>query len=234
MSDPRHTSDVERAAALADRLIRSAEKDGLDDARLAALGQRLFGAKAAASVKIPIVAILLGGVATLGGAFAYSRGDADTGAPLVSAQPLASADPASEPPAAIPRAADGPSATVAVALLPDAPPPPRAPHVRGESPPPPSASTADMQAELLALERVHTAVSQNRITDAKSALATYERSFPKKLFGQEARVLEIELLLAEGRREEADARARAFLAGAGADGPYAARVRSLVAPHRTP
>jgi hypothetical protein len=96
----------------------------------------------------------------------------------------------------------------------------------------PSASD-DLAAEVRALEAVRTAIAERRIARARAGLASYERTFPKKLLADEARVLEIELLLADGRREEAEARASAFLASS-ANSPYAARVRSLIGASRLP
>lgn len=90
-----------------------------------------------------------------------------------------------------------------------------------------------MSDELLALDRIRAALAERRIADARMGLSNYERRFPKKLFKHEANVFEIETLIAEGRRDEAESRARSFLASS-PDSPYAARVRSLMAGSRIP
>ena len=119
---------------------------------------------------------------------------------------------------------------MSVDQLPEAPK--RSVAVHGAQPAP-SAPADDLAAEVRALERVRTAIAEHRIADARAGLATYDATFPKKLLADEARVLHIELLLADGRTAEGEALARTFLATS-ADSPYAARVRSLVSSTRAP
>jgi hypothetical protein len=243
MSDVCEEETRKRAAQLAEGLLRSAKDDGLDPARLAALGERVAAANVASASKLPVTAmIVVSGLAVLGGLAYYPTSsenrDPEQVQGLVAAVASATPSPGEgTAPALTPASAETAAvpATVAVGLLPDAPPTvASAPRPRPVPAPSASGLADDLPGEIAALERAHKAVASHRIADAKLALADYERSFPKKLLGQEARVLEIELLLAEGQREEAEARARSFLAGAGADSPYAARVRTLVARPDTP
>lgn len=91
----------------------------------------------------------------------------------------------------------------------------------------------DLMAEIRALELVRAALTQHRAADARAALQSYDRAFPQKLLTEEARALEIETLLAEGHRDDAESLARAFLASSG-DTPYARRVRTLIGAPRHP
>src|SRR5262249_17242572 len=97
----------------------------------------------------------------------------------------------------------------------------------------PPSETGDLSAEIRALEQVRAAIAERRIADARSKIASYKRAFPRRLLGQEVGVLEIEVLVAEGRRDEAEALAHTFLRSAERS-PYPARVRSLVAGSRLP
>lgn len=259
MSDPRRYLDDEHAEPLARALVRSADRDGLDDARTAALARALglaggestaFAARAAAAgqataqvgakagslggTKWALVAIAAGVVA---GAVLLGVGRGDDHAPRAPAPPATVVAPVAAP-IAEPTAAALPEPTtpeaVSVALLPEAPPEPASPRVNHDPGARASAAAAaapsasdDLSAEIRALESVRVALAERRVTDARAGLGSYQRAFPKKMLGNEARVLEIETLLAEGRRAEGEALARAFLATS-ADSPYAARVRSLL------
>ena len=148
--------------------------------------------------------------------------------PTAASAPVRAVPPSPEavPVALLPEAPAAPTSTPAVAAsahaTQDAK---RNAHGHGASP---SSASEDLSAEVRALERVRIAVAEHRVADARAGLASYERTFPNGLLKNEARVLEIATLLAEERRDEAEARARAFLASS-PDSPYANRVRSLIA-----
>lgn len=254
MSNPRRYLDDEGAAPLARALLQSAADDGLDETRVAALARALSAGAGGAAAGEPLVAgarsrlplalfaaskwalLALVPLAVAGGVFVAGGGGA---APSSNA---AASDVTAAPPIAEPAVVSTTSETplrdaLPVALLPEAPPESvaratREPGARSAATAASSASGA-LAAEVRALERVRGAIAERRIEDARAGLESYERAFPKKLLGKEARVLEIELLLADGRRDEAEALARAFLASS-PDSPYAARVRSLIARPRLP
>jgi len=250
MSDPRRYLDDEHAAPLARAILGSASDDGLDGRRLAAIARVLEADTAVAAgerggrgpevrPRVP-AAPALAGVAAVAAVAAVVYGTTFGGAtdhvqpsPPATAAPRAVVAPSAEHAAPLAVATTPPDA-VSVDLLPEAPPAP--PHVptstRAAATPSPAASD-DLAAEVRALERVRAALAEHRIADARDGLASYERAFSRKLLANEARVLEIEMLLADGHSEEADARASEFLASS-ANSPYADRVRSLVGRPRRP
>jgi hypothetical protein len=251
MSEPRRYLTDENAAPLARSILGSASDDGLDGTRVAAL-ERALGVEAVATAEPPaarrflarapgastVAALTTVAVAVALGWAGYF-GSANTSEPPALATGSAStvAAPSLVEPAAPPVVTSAPEA-VSVDLLPEAPPKPaRAVPSAGArtlaSSASASSATDDLAAEVRALERVRTAIAERRIAGAREALASYERAFPKKILEKEARVLEIEMLLAEGRRDEAELLATRFLASS-ADSPYAARVRSLLGASRRP
>lgn len=254
MSNPRRYLDDERAAPLARALLQSAADDGLDETRVAELARALSAGAGGAAAGEPFVAdarsrlpyalfaaskwalLAILPLAVAGGVF-IARDDGR--APTSNAVPSdgTAAPPIAEPAVVSTTSERPPPDAVPVALLPEAPPESVARVTRksgaGGAATPASSASGDLAAEVRALERVRGAIAERRLSDARAGLESYERAFPKKLLGSEARVLEIELLLADGRREEAEARARAFLASS-ADSPYGARVRSLIARPRLP
>lgn len=238
MSDPRRFLDDSGSQPLARKLLRSASKDGLDEARAEELARVFAAATETTTATVPSRGFsvakwgLFAAVASLlvGGATIIHRN---------SPAPVATVEAPSVAPVAVPIATDvappedGP-ATISVASLPEAPIVPGS-AARANEPvrSTPAASKApsdadDLLAEARALERVRSAISAHRTDDARASLEDYRRAFPKKLLAKEAQVLEIESLLAEGRRDEANVRARAFLASS-PNSPYATRVRSLLA-----
>jgi hypothetical protein len=246
MSEPRRFLDDERATPLARTLLRSAEGDGLDATRADAVARALgLGGAASAALATPaeapapkrtplsgaakwaVIAGLAGVVVASATLFVRSServASSPSLAPVTTA--IATAlTPAPPVVAPTPPTPETPEA-VSVALLPEAPPEP-APRATTRAPASAAPSADDLSAEIRALERVRVAIAEHRVADARADLTSYEGSFPKKLLGKEARVLEIETLFAEGRRAEGEASARAFLATS-ADSPYAARVRSLL------
>ncbi|MDF2694831.1 MAG: hypothetical protein K0S65_3214 [Labilithrix sp.] len=251
MSDPRRYLDDDRADLLGRDLLRSTDGDDVEDTRADAL-MRVIAARTglpvsandALSVRPPpappsgprlallttVALVAVGGVLLT---YIETRAPSSpasssvaTVAPSVTEHP---AEVPHEPPA---------SAAVPVSLLPDAVPSAAvtpssrssAAHVAKAASP---AASTDLAGEVRALERVRVALTEHRVTDAREGLRSYERTFPTKLLEKEARALEIEALLAEGRRDEAEALARVFLATSG-DTPYATRVRSLIGAPRLP
>jgi hypothetical protein len=256
MSDPRRFIEGEGVTPLARALLRSVSQDGLDDTQTEALARALglSGAPIAGAAPTPGEAPTPGAASPSPGILGSSKwaltfvagmvvGAAvlDWGIDRTPKAPLPAATvpaPAPSPRAetAVPTAEAAPTTpeAVSVSLLPEARPEPSSPRpgrepagARASGAPAPS-SSSDLAAETRALERVRVALGEHRVVDARAGLGSYERSFPQKLLANEARVLEIETLYAEGRRVEGEAAAHAFLASS-PDSPYASRVRSLVA-----
>lgn len=254
MRHPHRYLDDREGDPLAKELLRSADDDGLDKAALAATAQALgLGAPASgvfpsapetsprltrtpfAGAKWGLFAIL--GIAAFGGtATIFERVGGEEARP--SAPSSLSVSPAStvRPAAAESKNEDAP-ATIAVTELPGASSPApeeNPPRVRQEprkntlvaSPAP--VAKSDLAGEIRTLEHVRSALAQHDSAEALSSLGSYQKSFPTKILAKEASVLEIEALLAAGRRADAESRARAFLSSS-EDSPYTARVRSLVA-----
>lgn len=256
MSDLRRYLDDEHAEDIARRLVTSARQDDVDDARADDLMRAIAarsglspvsrdqgpamdtppappsGSRLLVLTTVALVAVSAALVTT-----SIERRPATAPAVPTAAAPAitASASPSSTPPADV---ATGSFETVSVDRLPDAAPSPvsarpapsTAPRATKVSTP---SEPTDLAGEVRALERVRAALANHDVGAARDGLRYYERSFPNKLLGEEARALEIERLLAEGRRDEAEALARAFLASSG-DTPYATRVRTLIGPSRLP
>lgn len=233
MSDPRRYLDDHGSQPLARKLLRSATKDGLDEARAEELARVFAAATETTTTVAPSRGFsvakwgLFAAVASLlvGGATILHR---NTPAPLASVATVSVA-PEVAPVANDVRPSDEGPAAISVTSLPEAPaarvnePAKAAPSIAQTT-----SDADDLLAEARALERVRSAISARRAADARAGLDDYRRSFPKKLLAKEAQVLEIESLVAEGRRDEADERAQAFLASS-PNSPYATRVRSLLA-----
>jgi len=251
MSDPRRYLSDDRTSPLARALLGAASSDGLDEAQVASLGRALqvespsatAPARPAARPRLPaastFAAVTAVAVAVAAVSLFVVRGDAPPPDPAPSVPAAVAAQPIAQRSIASVTAPPPPEA-VSVDLLPEAPPLPA--RTIGGGPVPagagahaisPPAAADDLAAEVRALERVRAALAEGRLADARAGLSGYESRFPKELLGDEARVLEIELLLAGGRRDEAEALARTFLSSS-ADSPYAARVRSLVSSPRVP
>ncbi|AKU95252.1 hypothetical protein AKJ09_01916 [Labilithrix luteola] len=240
MSDPRRYLDDDGSQPLARKLLRSATKDGLDEARAEELA-RVF---AAATERTTAMAPSRGFSVAKWGLFAAVASLLVGGATIIhrnAPAPVASVDTVSVAPAApvvndesSPSPAEEGPTTISASALPDAPAA-RANEPAKAAPIVPNASNDadDLLAEARALERVRSAIAARRTDDARAGLEDYRRTFPKKLLAKEAQVLEIESLLAEGRRDEAKERAQAFLASS-PNSPYATRVRSLLASRPLP
>ncbi|AKU97743.1 hypothetical protein AKJ09_04407 [Labilithrix luteola] len=201
-----------------------------------------------AGAKWGLFAIL--GIAAFGGAATIferaSSEDARPSAPSslsVSPPPGATvATVAVAQPVKVEQESENAPATIAVTELPGASSPApeaNAPRARQEprkptlvASPAPAAPT-DLAGEIRTLEHVRNALADHDSAEALASLARYQKAFPTKILAKEASVLEIEALLAAGRRADAESRARAFLSSS-EDSPYTARVRSLVAQPRLP
>lgn len=257
MSDLRRYLDDEHADDVARELVTSARQDDVDDARADELMRAIAarsglepaardqGSSSDAPAAPPSGSrlLVLGTVAlvAVSGAlvttYVEKRPAALSPAPAVPTVVMtAVVPPSSAPLADVPsRSSDE---TVSVDRLPDAAPrivtahPARSVpnHARPE---PASPAPTDLAGEVRALERVRVALAKHDVAGARQGLVDYEHSFPNKLLGEEARALEIERLLAEGRRDEAEALARVFLVSSG-DTPYATRVRTLLGSSRLP
>ena len=83
------------------------------------------------------------------------------------------------------------------------------------------------QGELSALARVHRAITTGDAPVAWDRLLAYRRRFPKGLLTRDAAVLEVDILAALGRTQEARKAGERFL-GAFPNGPEAARIRRLL------
>jgi hypothetical protein len=88
-------------------------------------------------------------------------------------------------------------------------------------------ATAQLSRELDFLERARAHLALQQPIVALSALNDYERTFPAGAMKVEASALRVEALEAAGRRQEAAALARAFLA-AYPENPMAGRVRTVL------
>lgn len=90
----------------------------------------------------------------------------------------------------------------------------------------PAAETT-LAAEVGALDDARSALASGSADSALHALDAYDRRFPRHRLGPEAKVLRIEVLLAQGRRQQALQLGDELLA-ADPDGAYAQHVRSLL------
>jgi hypothetical protein len=123
--------------------------------------------------------------------------------------------PPSTPPAALPQSNPGPA-------LPTEPP--RAQEPADISP----ATGATLAAEVNALDAARRALASGDAEAALRSLDAYDHQFARRRLAPEASVLRIESLVAQGHLDRARDLAQALLA-AEPDGPYAQRVRSLLA-----
>ncbi|HTV23504.1 MAG TPA: hypothetical protein VMG12_32665 [Polyangiaceae bacterium] len=89
-------------------------------------------------------------------------------------------------------------------------------------------SDSGLLAEVRALESVSAALAAGATDRATRELAAYRRRFARGELAIEAEVLDVQLAIARGERETANARAERLLARPGAE-HYRARVRSLLA-----
>lgn len=90
-----------------------------------------------------------------------------------------------------------------------------------------AASGASLAAEVAALDGISTALAIGAWRDAELQLARYRREFAQGALRNEAEVLAITSLAAQGRKQAAAAAARSFLANHPRD-PQAANVRAFV------
>jgi hypothetical protein len=88
-------------------------------------------------------------------------------------------------------------------------------------------SSGSLAKELAALERARKALATESPDRALAELDKYEKRFPKGELASERTVLQVQALLARGKRGEAVALANQF-AAAHPDSPYARRVLALV------
>lgn len=88
-------------------------------------------------------------------------------------------------------------------------------------------SSADLAAEVAALDGVRTAISIGGLRDAELGLASYRGRFTRGSLRSEAEVLALELLVAQGRTQAAALAAKRFVEQHPRD-PQVARVRALV------
>jgi hypothetical protein len=95
------------------------------------------------------------------------------------------------------------------------------------APEPRGSSASTVPAELAMLEGARSATAAGDPAGALSLLERYAARFPRGTLKPEATMLRIEALVKAGDRAAATRFAEAFLAG-DPDGPYAARVRSLI------
>lgn len=94
---------------------------------------------------------------------------------------------------------------------------------------PPTASVLEHEARLLAEARAQ--LKRGDVSGASDTLEALRTSFPSGALTQEREVVAIEILGKSGRADEADRRARAFLATY-PDSPHAAKVRRALLPVR--
>jgi hypothetical protein len=173
---------------------------------------------AAALAKGALLGLVTVGVASVSSAWLDSRGAsapprATSAMPAVAAPP-APAEPLDAPSAAVPAPRPAPGDSMArrpslrpVDPGPPAPEPPAAPEV----PPPAPSGESDLQMEMENLARLRALEP----SDPQQALALAEegrRRFPSGLYAQEREAHAIFALVRLGRRGEAEARARAFVA----------------------
>jgi hypothetical protein len=85
----------------------------------------------------------------------------------------------------------------------------------------------DLAAEVAALDGIRTALAIGAWREAELQLARYRREFAQGALRNEAEVLSIAALVAQGRKQAASSAAKAFLTAHARD-PQAARVRALV------
>jgi len=137
----------------------------------------------------------------------------------------------------LPSAAPSPSpATISVSDLPSAaiPAPRLKPQTASAEPPaataavrPSSAAAPTLEDELKAVDEARAAFVGHDPALALERVTSYRRRFPAGHFMDETEALEIQALVALGRKEEARSRAGRFLA-LHPESPYAQRVRSAV------
>lgn len=89
----------------------------------------------------------------------------------------------------------------------------------------PAASKPELGAELAALRSAKSSLAQSNPGAALQQVRDYRTQFPRGKLSVEATVIEIEALVALGRRAQAQKLAEPLLTG---DSPYAPRVRSLL------
>jgi hypothetical protein len=128
------------------------------------------------------------------------------------------------------------TASVSVTTLLDAPAKP-VPNARAEHAPvvKPAASTepgtkgGDLRLEVIALDRVHRTTDDGRPREALALLDEYATKFPRGKLREEATVLRIEALHANGDQARAESLAEQLLRDSPST-PYAARIRSALLP----
>ena len=97
----------------------------------------------------------------------------------------------------------------------------------GTTPRTPVKASADLAAEVMALDSIRTALSIGALRDAEQRVSDYRRRFAQGSLRSEAEVLALEVLVAQGRTQAAAAAAERFISLHPRD-PQVARVRALV------
>lgn len=229
------------------KLVNSARADNPGEDRRRAVAKQLgiasaLGPSAEPSIESPRfrtpARVSLGGIALtvmalIGGAATYVAVDRSprveggvTSTPVEPSPPTSTAEPL--PVVEIP--------LVSVTTLLDAPPKPapnspteRVPVVKPTTSIEPAAKGGDLRLEVAALDRVRRTTEDGRPRDALAALDEYAIKFPKGRLREEALVLRIEALHANGDQTRAESLADQLLRSSPGT-PYAARVRAALAP----
>ena len=242
--------DEAMSAACKRALVASALGGGLAAAAAAttaaAPGQALAMAKGGTSVlaKWMVLGLVGTGLAVAASAFvARSPAPLTTPAPVLTPPPsrtlaTASVQASPPPPSAPLRAPSVPGPSGAPSVPADSPPTPRASvSALGGPGSPPSASAprvlpeiaeGDLAAETALLEEARDAVTRRDGEAALAVLAQHSRAFPRPALADEAFVLRVEALAAQGDGARLRALAAPWLASHPAS-PYAPRVRRALA-----
>ena len=191
-------------------------------AATASVAPKAMVAGSAALLKWIGLAVLLLGVAAV--VVAKSRNDSDAQIPA----PIAPAVTAVAPHADVaPTPAPSSSAVLDFDSLPPTPAPSSAtpPHAKHVAP----AADPDLSPQIALLDGARAALAAGDGARAKALASRYELQFPNGAFSQEAEVLRIEAMLAQGDRDGAT-RAGARFLQSHPSSPHAAHVRELLSP----
>jgi hypothetical protein len=223
MNEPRRLreeceSPLERALLEAGASYRSSL--GTRERTLAALGLAGSAALSAAAIgtatstfsklgwakALTVVSAVSAVTAVPVGYYAWQRSQESAAAQVVVSAPKAAAP---VPQSRVARRAEPalPSAHLMVEPIASAAPV-NAPSVRA---PKASASSADLTAELAAIEKARSALSAGDASGALSQLDAYARSYPRGRLALEAEVLRIDALARSGQRDAAKKRAEQFV-----------------------
>lgn len=236
MSEPKRLLEGDGPSRL---LVESLRGDRLeDDAKRrmrSALGLGLGAAGAAVATKsvAPKAAVSLTGALAKWGGLVVLAGTAAAGAwsamktdppPTVVVSPAVSA-PRPPEPQAQQEEARSPVANESDSI--DVPPPKVSAPARAPKATPRVASSGDVTEELRLLEIARARLRAGDAASALASLETYRRASPNGVLQVEASVLEVEALIALGRRDEAIRAGRAILTRH-PEGPLSERVRRLI------